>query len=81
MTLVYDIPMADVVLDFFDRLKSTSKGFASLDYQFERFEVGDLVKLDVLINAEKVDALSMIVHRESSVSRGRLGREFERINP
>lgn len=72
VSVCYEMPMAEVVLDFFDRLKSTSKGYASLDYHFERFEAGDLVKLDVLINAEPVDSLSIIVHKDFSVSRGRL---------
>lgn len=67
----YEIPMAEVVLDFFDRLKSTSKGYASLDYQFVRFQAADLVKLDILINGDKVDALSVIVHKEFSVRYGR----------
>lgn len=72
VTLAYEIPMNEVVLDFFDRLKSCSRGFASLDYQFLRFEPSDLVKLDVLINGETVDALSLIIYRGISVSRGRL---------
>ena len=71
VSLVYDIPMSEVVLDFFDRLKSVSRGFASLDYSFTNFEQADLVKLDILINDEKVDALAMIAHRDLSMSRGR----------
>jgi GTP-binding protein LepA len=62
--MTYEMPMSEVVMDFFDRLKSVSRGFASLDYSFLRFEAADLVKLDVLINGERVDALSIIVHRE-----------------
>ena len=71
VSLVYEIPMSEVVLDFFDRLKSTSRGFASLDYSFDRFEPANLVKLDVLINGERVDALATIVHRDFSQNRGR----------
>ncbi len=71
VALSYEIPMNEVVVDFFDRLKSVSRGYASLDYHFVRFQQNDLVKLDILINSERVDALSMIVHRDQSVSRGR----------
>jgi GTP-binding protein LepA len=72
VSLEYEIPLAEVVLDFFDRLKSVSRGFASFDYHFERFEVADLVRLDVLINKERVDALSLIAHRAKAISRGRV---------
>lgn len=71
VSLTYEIPMSEVVLDFFDRLKSTSRGFASLDYNFNHFAEADLVKLDVLISNTKVDALAAIVHRENSAMRGR----------
>ncbi len=68
--LVYDIPLNEVVLDFFDRLKSVSRGFASLDYSFDRFQAADLARLDILINGDKVDALACIVHKEHIRSRG-----------
>ncbi len=72
VALVYEIPMSEIVLDFFDRLKSVSRGYASLDYSFSHFQTADLVKLDLMINGERVDALASIVHREQSQSRGRL---------
>lgn len=72
VSVVYDIPMAEVVLDFFDRLKSVSRGYASLDYGFERFEPANLARLDVLINGERVDALAIIVHRDQVQYRGRV---------
>ncbi len=72
VAVTYDLPMAEVVMDFFDRLKSVSRGFASLDYNFVRFEAAKLVKLDILINGEKVDALAVIIHKDNSQHRGRL---------
>jgi GTP-binding protein LepA len=71
VSIHYEMPLSEVVLDFFDRLKSVSRGFASFDYEFLRFQEAPLVKLDVLINADKVDALSIIVHRDQSQNRGR----------
>jgi GTP-binding protein LepA len=72
VSVVYDIPLAEVVLDFFDRLKSVSRGYASLDYSFDRFEAASLSRLDVLINGERVDALAIIVHRDHILHRGRV---------
>ncbi len=71
VALTYDIPMAEVVLDFFDRLKSVSRGYASLEYAFDRFEAAKLVRVDVLINSEQVDALAMICHADQATYRGR----------
>jgi|TARA_A100001015_G_C14551801_1_gene541870 GTP-binding protein LepA len=67
----FDLPMAEVVMDFFDRLKSATRGFGSLDYSFVRFQACPLVRLDILINGERVDALAAIVHKDHSQSRGR----------
>ena len=71
VSLVYEMPLSEVVLDFFDRLKSVSRGYASFDYEFSRFQAADLVKVDILINSERVDALSIIAHRDISQRRGR----------
>jgi GTP-binding protein LepA len=70
--VTYELPMAEVVLDFFDRLKSCSRGYASLEYNFQRFEAAKLVRLDILINGERVDALAVILHRDNAVYRGRM---------
>ncbi len=71
VAVTYELPMAEVVLDFFDRLKSTSRGFASLDYNFKRFQSADMVRVDILINGDRVDALAIITHRDNSQYRGR----------
>ena len=72
VAISYELPMSEVVMDFFDRLKSVSRGFASLDYSFVRFQVSSLVRLDVLINGDRVDALAAIIHRDTSQQKGRV---------
>ena len=80
--MVYELPLSEVVLDFFDRLKSVSKGYASFDYEFKRFQAADLVKVDILINGDKVDALASIIHRDRSQARGReLAERMKEIIP
>lgn len=71
IALTYEIPMGEVVLDFFDRLKSTSRGYASLDYGFKRFQAANMVRVDIMINGERVDALALIVHKDNAPYRGR----------
>ena len=72
VSLTYELPMSEVVMDFFDKLKSVSRGYASLDYSFVRFEAANLLRLDILINGERVDALAVIMHKDQAVSRGRI---------
>ena len=71
VSIVYELPLNEVVLDFFDKLKSASRGFASMDYHFERYQSADLIRLDILINNESVDALALIIHRDNSTYKGR----------
>ena len=71
VSIVYELPLNEVVLDFFDKLKSASRGFASMDYHFERYQAADLIRLDILINNESVDALALIIHRDNSTYKGR----------
>src|SRR5204862_3005961 len=69
--IVYEMPLAEVIYDFYDRLKSATRGYGTMDYDFIGFRVGNLVKMDILVNGDRVDALSVIVHRDHAEQRGR----------
>src|SRR5699024_8976271 len=71
VSMTFELPLSEVVLDFFDRLKSSSRGYASFDYEFRRFEAANLVRVEVLINGDRVDALATIAHRDHAYARGR----------
>jgi GTP-binding protein LepA len=82
VSITYELPLNEVVLDFFDRLKSVSRGFASMDYHFERYQESDLIRLDIMINQEPVDALALIIHRDDSVRKGReLAEKMKELIP
>jgi GTP-binding protein LepA len=82
VSITYELPLNEVVLDFFDRLKSVSRGFASMDYHFERYQESDLIRLDIMINQEPVDALALIIHRNDSIRRGReLAEKMKELIP
>ena len=80
--LIYQIPLAEIVSDFFDKMKSLSKGYATLDYEFSEYKKGNLVKMDILLNKEKVDALSVITDREKAqVVGGKLAKRLKKVIP
>ena len=82
VSMDWDLPMGEIVMDFFDRLKSVSRGFASLDYSFDRFQTANLTKLDILINGERVDALACIVHRDQAANRAKsLVKKMKEVIP
>ena len=82
VSIVFEIPLAEVIIDFFDRLKSTTKGYASIEYNISEFHKSDLIKLDVLLNNEIVDALSMIIHKDFAMSRGRqVAKNLQKLIP
>jgi GTP-binding protein LepA len=82
VTLTYELPLSEVVLDFFDRLKSVSRGYASFEYEIDHFQAANLVRVDVLINGDKVDALALIIHKDFAQSKGRiLAEKMKEIIP
>mgnify|MGYP003325201183 CR=1 FL=1 len=82
VSIIFDLPLSEIVMDFFDRLKSVSRGFASLDYSFDRFQSANLTKLDILINGERVDALACIVHRDQAANRAKsLVKKMKEVIP
>lgn len=80
VNIIYDMPLSEIVFDFFDQLKSNTKGYASFDYEMTGYKTSNLVKMDILLNGEQVDALSFIVHREFAYNRGKVIVENLKIN-